>query len=836
MKALSKARAAFGLGTTRALPPPRLTAIAEGLLVTERKAEAWYLLGTENTDLASEADRDEDLDKALSVISQSLADRDCHLKIVWGRVSGDEYRAEGERLFPAGNGKAWAETRAARIDELALPQRHLLLGVHLGDRDTRDTAHLRGSVTDALGLSTWQVNTRELAHLDARMRKTGRQLANSVWRARPASAEQIAWMVGREQHRQTTAAPRAGVIAGASLARLTHGRVQPYSDHLRVLGPRGEVTSYVAVLMLTEFPEHMEVPGAGEWLRTLSEITYVDDDGDEHAVVAEASVRFRAMSKSAAIKVVEEQRRSAKEQRKSAEKHSAGETTEEIEATEAVMGETRRRIQRDGLTLIEDHPRIVVNASSYAELDTHVDAVITHYSELGITAVVGADEQRDLWLETLAGDTLRVPDLGHVREDVAFAGSWFWGGAAVGDDSGPAIGVLTGTTPGLVRNDVAGGSARGDATTTLWCGRSGRGKTTAMMWSTIDAAAGGAWVPFLDFKGDCGGQVAVAKEYGLPSSLVRIGAQHSGAADMFRVLPPQDATLYVTGQLTMLTPKNLRGAAEQVIMAATRTVAGQSNPSSWAVIERLCSLQGVAGEIGEALRVLADTPLGAAVCGPPTGDVGLTTEPGLWVIQMPGMTLPSTVGDPEDWSPMQRVSMACLRGFIAHVVYTAGRQDLLSLAKVVAIPEVHLLTLTPDGRQFLDYIARVGRALGTALLLDTQDPGGINELPGLVEQITTVFGFQLTTKAQQSALAELLNLPPDDASRALIRGVGRTDAGEVKHGHCVMRDRRDRVATMQWDLPNDRIKAQLSTTPGGSITLAKLDADLDADRDREYVA
>ncbi|GAA1559099.1 hypothetical protein [Kribbella lupini] len=172
-------------------------------------------------------------------------------------------------------------------------------------------------------------------------------------------------------------------------------------------------------------------------------------------------------------------RKSAKEQRRSAAKGTAEETADEIVETERIMREVKRDINRSGLTLVEDHPRLLVSADTREDLEAYVDAVIAHYADRGITVAAGADEQRDLWLESLPGDQLRVPDLGHVRESTAFFGSWFWGGASIGDATGPSIGYLTGST-------------LGDATTTLFLGRSGRGKTTAAMLGGLDSAFAGA--------------------------------------------------------------------------------------------------------------------------------------------------------------------------------------------------------------------------------------------------------------------------------------------------------------------------------------------------------
>ena len=300
MKIADKLLNLVGVGRERGLPPPRLVAIADGLLVTERSAEAWFLISVANTDLATEAEQDAALDAAVSAAATILGDRLSHLKVVWGRSTGQDYIDSVAGHYRLGDHEAWAQTRADRIDEMRMPERYVALGVHLSDRDPRATAQVRGSISDALGTTSWRVSARELAHLDERVRKLGRQLGSTVWRAHTAPAEVISWLISREMHRGAVAAPRRGLITGASLARLTSGRVVPYTDHLRIYDARGQIAAYTTVLAMTDFPEELETPGAGEWLRTLSEIKAIDDDGDEIDVTVEASVRFRVLTKKTA--------------------------------------------------------------------------------------------------------------------------------------------------------------------------------------------------------------------------------------------------------------------------------------------------------------------------------------------------------------------------------------------------------------------------------------------------------------------------------------------------------------------------------------------------------
>jgi hypothetical protein len=239
MKIADKLLNLVGVGRERGLPPPRLVAIADGLLVTERSAEAWFLISVANTDLATEGEQDAALDAAVSAAATILGDRLSHLKVVWGRSTGLDYIDSVAGHYRIGDHEGWAQTRADRIDEMRMPERYVALGVHLSDRDPRATAQVRGSISDALGTTSWRVSARELAHLDERVHKLARQLGSTVWRAHTAPAEVISWLISREMHRGAVAAPRRGLITGASLARLTSGRVVPYTDHLRIYDSRG---------------------------------------------------------------------------------------------------------------------------------------------------------------------------------------------------------------------------------------------------------------------------------------------------------------------------------------------------------------------------------------------------------------------------------------------------------------------------------------------------------------------------------------------------------------------------------------------------------------------
>ncbi|MFK0296339.1 ATP-binding protein [Streptomyces sp. NPDC090442] len=817
-KGVSRLGRMLGLGAERAMPAPNLVALADGLVVTDTAAEAWYILSSANTDLMPEDRQDAEQDAAALALSKVLPGYDCHLKIIWARLDGERYRAEARELFCAGDVEAVAEMWAQRLDGLDLPQRHLLLGVRIAERDTAANATLKNSAADALGLRHTGLADGELTQLDALARRLEGRLEATPWRAQIAPVELLAWAISRESYRPQPAPPNLPTLTGACLVRLTQSRALPHADHVRLLDARGDVAAWVSVLVMPTFPEELHTPGEQEWLRCLSEISYTHPtSGQDTLVCPEASIRFSVWKKGHAIKQVDKVRQSAKEQRKSAAQGSAGETFAETEETEQVMDDLRMRMSRDSMTLLQDHPRLLVaSIESLEDLRARADAVIAHFAGLSIDVAVAADEQRELWLETQVGDMLRVGDLGHIRGADALAASMFWGGSEAGDDDGPIAGLLTGTTPGVCRLDITAGSARGDATTTAFIGRSGRGKTTSMMLACLIAAMRGAFALMLGFKGDEAGLIRAGQYLGLDSHHVTCGTDTPAVADLFRLLPKGDAALQVVSQMLIMLPERMRdGGVETHLLKACNAVAELDDPASWRVLELLKNSEDdLAQEAGYALEEVSRTQLGAPLLGAPReGASPLRPEPGLWLVQVPGLTMPQAGTVPRDMTMTERVSLALMRGLIAYALSTSARADLRNLPKVVAVPEVHVLTGTDDGRRFLDYIARTGRALDTSLAIDTQDPKSLLGLDGVMEAITTVCGFEQSTRAQQDALAELLRLPVGDASRALIHGVGKDAHGNIRHGHCIVRDRRDRVATMQWDAPSAELLHALSTNP-----------------------
>ena len=72
-------------------PMPAYKVLADGLTVTEERATAWFRIKPSSTQMATAKEMDAELTQAIALAQKVLRDRTCHIKIVWGRITGDEY-------------------------------------------------------------------------------------------------------------------------------------------------------------------------------------------------------------------------------------------------------------------------------------------------------------------------------------------------------------------------------------------------------------------------------------------------------------------------------------------------------------------------------------------------------------------------------------------------------------------------------------------------------------------------------------------------------------------------------------------------------------------------
>lgn len=794
---------------------PHYRVLADGLIVSDDRAQAWFTIAPASSQMLTSEERARQVGSVIAAAQRVLGNRQCQVKILWGRLDGETYT-------PGHAATAWSAARGQGITAWGLAERHVLLGIDIEDRHTAAIVQAIRRATEWVAGDTRSIPKRELASLDKTMRQFARMLQDTPWKARPAPVETLAWMIGRDNQRFDQTPSTEGTITGARLARLTRGKAVPWPNHIRHYKADGTEAAYSAFLCLTEFPEELDIPGNGEWALTLSHISRpgITGEADQVPIYAQGDIRFEIMTSTKALKTVEKVRKSAKEQRREAARSSAEETDLNVAMSENEMETLAAEIRRGRTQLVRTCILLSVTEASKEALDASVAALQAHYSDLGITADVLADEQKEAWLQGLACDVMRTEDLAHIMDAEGFFGSWFWGGSITGEAEGPAIGHTTGATASLVRLHPTEAPRRGDTSTIAIVGKGGRGKTTTMQLIALDAADEGAWVPLLDLKGDLdnryGGIVACAKEYDIPAEAVAIDGRFSGAADLLRLSSLDEALSAAHGQLMLLISEALRVRAQPVLMEHISRIieTGEERSTAHLIETMAASGDDTAQRIAAELAAWRNDVYGAAIVGKLDGGEPLGTGAGIHLIRCPGMVpVPSSIPASE-WSTSQRVQSAVIRGLLAWLTQVGARQNLRGMRKIVCLPEAHLLTATTEGAGFLDRTARMGRAMGQSLVIDTQDTGSIADHDGIMEQLVSVFAFSQDTEAQQTALAQLLGLEPTREARAAVRDVSvdpRT--GGKWSGHCYLRDPLRRVASVQVSYPNSRVADLLSTNP-----------------------
>ena len=796
----------FRSASPQVAPLSTPSAIAPGLTAGPAGVWAWCLLPTQSTDAIGTAALIALTHTGASDLKQVLPrDVEFHIKVQWGSYSGQEhYEREAARWpgdLPAGV-DAYLSAHAQRLDDLALPRRQILLGVRLDDASARQTVKER-VLASSDTTKTASARLQEYAALAA---KWHARMAATSFHARPATVTELAWSLRRDMHRKVSWLPDGPLAGPAATARLRAGEVLVESDHVKVRTDDG--ARYLRCLTPTVlgFPSSgMELPG-GEWLRDLLPL---EEDPDITLYPVEISVRGRAMSPASAHKRISTALKLLKEQGREAAAGVAEEPPEALlEARDAL---TARQADLSGNTtsMVQDNPVWIIEADDLDTLNYRTDQVIDQYAARQIELWPATNLQGELWRSTVLGDRLRVRDFEQFRPLSTLVGSWFHGGSSVGSESGPLLGYTTGSTPSPYRDRFSDAAVAGAPVTSAFLGRSGAGKSTALVLTVLAEARYGAWVFLLDMKGDLVGCVSAAEMFEIPTLALSADEVSSGSMCPFGYMPPEEARGAVLDLLLMALRRSMTDLAEPVVRRAVMTVSQYPNPtdrSTHAVIELLANSRddAAARSLGHEFRDLATDRMFAPIAGEPAAQrQTLPTSAGLVYMAFPPSALPDRGSQREEWSPSERLAMTLLRASFRYGKYMSSRVS--GIPKVIALPELHTITAHDIGRTMVKETALMGRAQDTLQLLDTQACVELAAIDGLADQLSTVLAFQVDQDEEAAAQAQLLGRPAD---AEFVSG-----QKQLAKGECVVRDRERRFATVYFDRIAAEIAEAISTTP-----------------------
>jgi hypothetical protein len=374
----------------------------------------------------------------------------------------------------------------------------------------------------------------------------------------------------------------------------------------------------------------------------------------------------------------------------------------------------------------------------------------------------------------------------------------------VGSGRGPYLGYTPTGAPLPVRFDATQAPRESRASAVLLIGTLGSGKTVAAQTIEYAAERRGSLVVDFDPKPDhglhklaeLGDRVGVLELSGDPAQQGKLDPLAIGLEDLREEL--------ACSYLLELLPGPSSTWENAVSLAVKDTVREGSRSLSRVVELLLASDRAGARDAGEALEVIRD--FGLARLGFGDGQTtGIEAVKPVTTIRMPGLSLPEPSAARDTYTRAERVSVATLSLVAAYALQLISGDR--SRHKVVGLDEIWFLLASPQGRQIINRLVRLGRAFNATLLLGTHRIGDLGDLADLIG-VVLVFG-QDSDEAASAAL-RFIGLEPTRELIGLVR--------ELRAGRCLMRDLSGRVGEVQVDLVYPHLLQAFQTTPGQQRT------------------
>ncbi len=374
----------------------------------------------------------------------------------------------------------------------------------------------------------------------------------------------------------------------------------------------------------------------------------------------------------------------------------------------------------------------------------------------------------------------------------------------VGSGRGPYLGYTPTGAPLPVRFDATQAPRESRASAVLLIGTLGSGKTVAAQTIEYAAERRGSLVVDFDPKPDhglhklaeLGERVGVLELSGDPAQQGKLDPLAIGLEDLREEL--------ACSYLLELLPGPSSTWENAVSLAVKDTVREGSRSLARVVDLLLTSDRAGARDAGEALEVIRD--FGLARLGFGDGQsTGLQAVKPVTTIRMPGLSLPEPSAARDTYTRAERVSVATLSLVAAYALQLISHDR--SRHKVVGLDEIWFLLASPQGRQIINRLVRLGRAFNATLLLGTHRIGDLGDLADLIG-VVLVFG-QDSDEAARAAL-RFIGLDPTRELTGLVR--------ELRAGRCLMRDLSGRVGEVQVDLVYPHLLQAFQTTPSQQRT------------------
>lgn len=752
-----------------------------------------------------------------SLITTSAEAVDIHLRVVHRPLDVLEWRDQlanrAAEWGPTPGWQSYLREMAIHVNGQLFDTKEVYLGVCLGMRggkgsvsDLLDPVKFLTSLAEkAVGLEEHSIPEAEIEQWKLKARDVHRTLGASYLRAVPATAEEVAWVIGRPlwpemlQPRATFSDSETwgpGEVRSLAEGTVTHHRKYVEVEQTNEFGE--SLTGFGVTLAVSRFPDVLNFPDQEPWVHFAASLAFPVDFSIRASIVPALTVQKEvgkklADAKDSAIHIAESGTNVPLKVREQLEVATALEYT----------------IDKDRMPWSYARHRIMVTGETAEAVTANARTLIEAYRELGMDVVWPTGDQLDLMLESMPGDKVRSTAY-YQRQELAILGGGMPNASSeVGDPvggeawTGPYLGRTTSRVVGPVFFSPHVAMARNYPPGVAITGAPGGGKSFLAFTLAHQMAMQGVWTIYIDPKAD-------AKPMGELSGLgnprvfdLRDG--NDGMLDPFSLGANKgEATLLALETTRLLLGGSVSEEREEALLNAIETVAQQPNPSLSGVVDVLLANTESAGarNLGAVLRTIRELPF-ARLCFAPVGGSALRPEDGLTVVTLLGLDLPSATTKSDDYSYENRLAVS-----VMYLLTRYARRLMLSLdkshPKAICIDEAWAITSTPQGAKLIPEIARMGRSHNTALVLVSQNAGDLME-EAVTNSISTKFAFRSSIPQEIDNIMDLMGLAKNQGYQGAVR--------DLRNGECLMQDVDGRVSRVYVDAWNRDLFNTFNTNP-----------------------